>query len=49
MIEPGRCYGGVFDPSDRNNPRTIIGHWVREDSRVMDVGGGNGQRHKWTP
>lgn len=35
-------YGGVIDPQDDNDPRTIIVHWVRARSRVLEVGCGSG-------
>ncbi len=35
-------YGGVIDPQDSNDPRTIIVQWVLEHCRVLEIGCGSG-------
>ena len=40
-------YGGQFDVTNRNNPRTIIGNWVREKAVVLEVGPGDGVISRW--
>jgi 2-polyprenyl-3-methyl-5-hydroxy-6-metoxy-1,4-benzoquinol methylase len=40
-------YGGHFQPHNRNNPRTIIAGWVRDQSRVLEVGPGDGVVGGW--
>ncbi len=40
-------YGGQFDATNRNNPRTIIGNWVAEKSVVLEVGPGDGVISRW--
>lgn len=40
-------YGGVFDPDDHNNPRTIIADWVRSGARTLEIGPGNGVISRW--
>jgi O-antigen biosynthesis protein len=40
-------YGGQFEAADRNNPRTIIGHWVPERAVVLEVGPGDGVISRW--
>jgi 2-polyprenyl-3-methyl-5-hydroxy-6-metoxy-1,4-benzoquinol methylase len=45
--QPPRVYGGRFDAGDRNNPRTIIAHWVPAGARVLEVGPGDGVVGAW--
>jgi 2-polyprenyl-3-methyl-5-hydroxy-6-metoxy-1,4-benzoquinol methylase len=40
-------YGGQFDAANRNNPRTIIGHWVADGATVLEVGPGDGVISRW--
>jgi 2-polyprenyl-3-methyl-5-hydroxy-6-metoxy-1,4-benzoquinol methylase len=40
-------YGGKFDASNRNNPRTIIGNWVPDKAVVLEVGPGDGVISRW--
>jgi 2-polyprenyl-3-methyl-5-hydroxy-6-metoxy-1,4-benzoquinol methylase len=42
-----RVYGGRFDADNRNNPRTIIAHWVPAGARVLEVGPGDGVVGAW--
>jgi 2-polyprenyl-3-methyl-5-hydroxy-6-metoxy-1,4-benzoquinol methylase len=46
-LTSGKVYGGTFDAADRNNPRTIIANWVAEESRVLEVGPGDGVVSRW--
>lgn len=46
-LTSGRVYGGAFDAADRNNPRTIIANWVNAESRVLEVGPGDGVVSRW--
>jgi cyclopropane fatty-acyl-phospholipid synthase-like methyltransferase len=43
----GRVYGGQFQPDERNNPRTMIAHWVPPGARVLEVGPGDGVVGTW--
>ncbi len=40
-------YGGQFDATNRNNPRTLIGNWVTEKAVVLEVGPGDGVISSW--
>ncbi len=40
-------YGGQFDATNRNNPRTLIGNWVSEKAVVLEVGPGDGVISRW--
>jgi methionine biosynthesis protein MetW len=46
-MTPTNLYGGQFDAANRNNPRTIIGHWVPKKSVVLEVGPGDGVISRW--
>jgi 2-polyprenyl-3-methyl-5-hydroxy-6-metoxy-1,4-benzoquinol methylase len=45
--EQPRVYGGQFEPDARNTPRTIIGRWVPQGARVLEVGPGDGVVGSW--
>jgi 2-polyprenyl-3-methyl-5-hydroxy-6-metoxy-1,4-benzoquinol methylase len=46
-LTQARVYGGQFQPNARNNPRTIIANWVAPNSRVLEVGPGDGVIGAW--
>lgn len=46
-MNTGKLYGGQFNPNERNNPRTIIGNWVKSGSTVLEVGPGDGVISRW--
>jgi hypothetical protein len=47
MTNASKLYGGVFDPHNRNNPRTLISDWVPKEAAVLEVGPGNGVISRW--
>lgn len=42
-----KVYGGEFEATNINNPRTIIASWVPAGSAVLEVGPGNGVISRW--